>query len=70
MKKSGFKILMNGLITRNPVFVLILGMCPALGTTTSALNGMSMGLATLFVLFGSNVVISMLKNIIPDKAFG
>jgi electron transport complex protein RnfE len=67
MKKSGFKILMNGLITRNPVFVLILGMCPALGTTTSALNGMSMGLATLFVLFGSNVVISMLKNIIPDK---
>jgi len=67
MKKSGFKILMNGLITRNPVFILILGMCPALGTTTSALNGMSMGLATLFVLFGSNVVISMLKNIIPDK---
>jgi electron transport complex protein RnfE len=67
MKKSGFKILMNGLITRNPIFVLILGMCPALGTTTSALNGMSMGLATLFVLFGSNVVISMLKNIIPDK---
>jgi Na+-translocating ferredoxin:NAD+ oxidoreductase subunit E len=67
MKKSGFNIVFNGIITENPIFVLILGMCPALATTTSAINGMSMGLATLFVLFGSNVAVSMLKNVIPDK---
>jgi electron transport complex protein RnfE len=67
MKESGSTILVNGLIKENPVFVLIFGMCPTLATTTSALNGMSMGLATLFVLFGSNVVISILKNLIPDK---
>lgn len=67
MKDSKFKILVNGLITENPIFVLTLGMCPTLATTTSAINGMSMGLATLFVLVGSNVVVSMLKNIIPDK---
>ena len=67
MKESGSTILLNGLIKENPVFVLIFGMCPTLATTTSALNGMSMGLATLFVLFGSNVVISILKNLIPDK---
>ena len=67
MKKSASTILLNGLIKENPVFVLILGMCPTLATTTSALNGMSMGLATLFVLFGSNVIISILKNLIPDK---
>ena len=57
----------NGLIKENPTFVLMLGMCPTLGTTTSALNGMSMGLATTFVLICSNVVISLLKNLIPDK---
>lgn len=67
MKKSGSAILLNGLIKENPIFVLILGMCPTLATTTSAINGMSMGLATLFVLFGSNVIVSMLKNMIPDK---
>lgn len=67
MKNSGFKIILNGIITENPIFVLILGMCPTLATTTSAINGMSMGLATLVVLFGSNVVVSILKNIIPDK---
>ncbi len=67
MKDSKFKILVNGLITENPIFVLTLGMCPTLATSTSAINGMSMGLATLFVLVGSNVVVSMLKNIIPDK---
>jgi len=67
MKDSGFKIIVNGLLKENPIFVLTLGMCPALATTTSAINGMSMGLATLFVLFGSNIVVSMLKNIIPDK---
>ena len=67
MKNSGMKILLNGLMNENPIFVLFLGMCPTLATTTSAINGMSMGLATLFVLFGSNVVASILKNIIPDK---
>lgn len=67
MKKSGLKILQDGLFTQNPIFVLILGMCPALATTTSAINGMSMGLATLFILFGSNIVISMLKKMTPDK---
>lgn len=67
MKDSGFKIFANGVFKENPIFVLILGMCPTLATTSSAINGLSMGLATLFVLFGSNVVVSMLKNIIPDK---
>ena len=62
-----FKTIINGLIKENPTFVLMLGMCPTLGTTTSALNGMSMGLATTFVLICSNVVIALLKNLIPDK---
>ena len=57
---------MNGIITENPTFVLLLGMCPTLGTTSSAINGMSMGLATMFVLICSNIVISALKNVIPD----
>lgn len=61
------KIILNGIITENPTFVLLLGMCPTLGTTSSAINGMSMGLATMFVLMCSNVVISMVKNVIPDK---
>ena len=63
---SNLKILMNGIITENPTFVLLLGMCPTLGTTSSAMNGMSMGLATMFVLICSNIVISALKNVIPD----
>ena len=63
---SNLKILMNGIITENPTFVLLLGMCPTLGTTSSAMNGMSMGLATMFVLICSNMVISELKNVIPD----
>ena len=67
MKDSALKIFLNGLIKENPIFVLILGMCPTLATTTSAINGMSMGLATLFVLFGSNVAVSLVKNFIPDK---
>jgi len=67
MKDSPLKVFINGLIKENPIFVLILGMCPTLATTTSAINGMSMGLATLFVLFGSNVVVSLVKNFIPDK---
>ena len=64
---SNLKILMNGIITENPTFVLLLGMCPTLGTTSSAMNGMSMGLATMFVLICSNMVISALKNVIPDR---
>ena len=61
------KIILNGLVTENPTFVLILGMCPTLATTSSAINGLSMGLATLFVLVGSNMAIALLKNIIPDQ---
>ena len=63
---SNLKILMNGIITETPTFVLLLGMCPTLGTTSSAMNGMSMGLATMFVLICSNMAISALKNVIPD----
>ncbi|MDZ7605283.1 MAG: electron transport complex subunit E [Cyclobacteriaceae bacterium] len=57
----------KGFIRENPVFVLLLGMCPTLGVSTSALNGLGMGLATTFVLLMSNVVISLVKNFIPDK---
>ncbi len=57
----------KGFIRENPVFVLLLGMCPTLGTTTSAINGLGMGLATAFVLVGSNFVVSLVKNFIPDK---
>lgn len=60
------KILTRGFIAENPVFVLLLGMCPTLGVTTSAINGMGMGLATAFVLLMSNVFISSLKNLIPN----
>ena len=61
------QILLNGILKSNPVFVLVLGMCPTLGTTTSAENGMGMGLATTAVLIMSNIVISLIKNLIPDK---
>ena len=61
------KTLLNGIFKENPTFALVLGMCPTLATTTSAINRMSMGLATMFVLVCSNVVISLLKNLIPDK---
>ena len=64
---NALKTFTNGLLKENPTFVLVLGMCSTLATTTSAINGMSMGLATLFVLVCSNVVISLLKNLIPDK---
>ncbi|WP_294081076.1 RnfABCDGE type electron transport complex subunit E [Proteiniphilum sp. UBA5384] len=63
---NNLKVLINGLIKENPIFVLLLGMCPTLATTSSAINGMSMGLATMFVLVCSNAAISMLKNVIPD----
>ena len=61
-----FKIILNGLVKENPTFVLLLGMCPTLGTTTSAINGLGMGLATTFVLICSNVVLSAIKKIVPD----
>ncbi len=57
----------KGFIKENPVFVLLLGMCPTLGVTSTAINGLGMGLATLFVLLMSNLVVSMVKNFIPDK---
>ena len=61
------KILNNGIVKENPTFVLLLGMCPTLATTTSAMNGMSMGLATMAVLICTNFVISCIKSITPDK---
>ena len=62
-----FKIIKNGIIDENPTFVLLLGMCPTLATTSSAVNGMSMGLATAFVLIISNTLLSLMKNLIPDQ---
>jgi len=59
--------LQNGIILENPTFVLMLGMCPTLAVTTSAANGLGMGLSTLVVLVMSNLVISLMRNIIPDK---
>lgn len=68
MNKSPYwKIFSNGLFTSNPVFVLLLGMCPTLGVTSSAINGLGMGLATTFVLILSNIIISLVKSQIPDK---
>ncbi len=60
------EVLIDGIIRRNPTFVLILGMCPTLGTTSSALTGLSMGLATLAVLACSNAAVSALKSFIPS----
>ena len=60
-------LITNGLLKENPTFVLVLGMCPTLATTTSAVNGMEMGLATLFVLVLSNIVVSLVAPIVPDK---
>ena len=64
---SYINIIKNGIIKENPTFVLMLGMCPTLATTTSATNGMAMGLATMAVLICTNFVISLLKNVTPDK---
>lgn len=64
---SDLGVLVNGLIKENPTFVLMLGMCPTLGTTTSAENALGMGLATAFVLICSNMAIAAIKNIVPDK---
>lgn len=64
---NNLNIFTKGLIKENPILVLLLGCCPTLATTTSAINGMSMGLATTFVLVLSNIFISLLKGFIPDK---
>lgn len=66
MNKISFDNLTRGIIKENPIFVMLLGMCPTLGVTTSAINGLGMGIATLFVLILSNIAISSVKNIIPD----
>lgn len=66
-KKSVGSVFFNGLITENPTFRLVLGTCPTMAVTTSATNGVGMGLAATFVLIGSNMVISLLRNFIPDK---
>ncbi|MFI3278026.1 MAG: electron transport complex subunit E [Rikenellaceae bacterium] len=64
---SKLSIVVDGIIKNNPTFVLVLGLCPTLGTTTSAANGLGMGAATMVVLIMSNIVISLIKNFIPDK---
>ena len=61
------QLILKGIVKENPTFVLVLGMCPTLGTTTSAANGFGMGVATMAVLILSNIVISLIKNFIPDK---
>lgn len=61
------KIVLNGIITENPTFRLVLGMCPTLAVTTAAVNGLGMGFATTFVLICSNLVISLIRNFVPDK---
>ena len=61
------KVFINGVLNENPTFRLVLGMCPTLALTTAAINGIGMGLATTFVLVGSNLAISLLKNFIPSK---
>ncbi len=67
-KKSTLRgVLMNGILSENPTFRLVLGTCPTIAVTASAINGVGMGLAATFVLIGSNAVISLLRNFIPDK---
>ncbi len=63
---NNLKVLINGIVKENPTFVLLLGMCPTLGTTSSAINGMGMGVATMAVLICSNFMISLIKNLVPD----
>ena len=67
MSENRKKIFTKGLIKENAVFVMLLGLCPVLGTTTSAINGLGMGIATLFVLVLSNLAVSLAKSFIPDK---
>ena len=67
MSNNRLSLIVRGIIKENPTFVLVLGMCPTLGTTTSAINGLGMGVATMAVLILSNMFIAMIKNLIPDK---
>ena len=67
MRNNKLSLILKGIIKENPTFVLVLGMCPTLGTTTSAINGLGMGVATMAVLILSNMFIAMIKNLIPDK---
>jgi len=67
MSKESWNNLTRGIFKENPTFVMLLGMCPTLGVTTSASNGLGMGLATLFVLMLSNIAISSIKSLIPEK---
>ncbi|MCM8901090.1 electron transport complex subunit E [Caldicoprobacter algeriensis] len=64
---KALKVFFNGVLNENPTFRMVLGMCPTLALTTAAINGIGMGLATTFVLVGSNLVISLLKSFIPQK---
>ena len=64
---SKLALITKGFLKENPTFVLVLGMCPTLATTTSAMNGLEMGLATMFVLILSNIVISLIAPVVPDK---
>ena len=66
-KNSKLQLIVDGIVKNNPTFVLVLGLCPTLGTTTSAINGMGMGLATMIVLILSNITISAIARFIPDK---
>ena len=66
-KNSKLQLIVDGIVKNNPTFVLVLGMCPTLGTTTSAINGMGMGLATMIVLILSNITISAIARVSPDK---
>ena len=67
MAGKNWSLITKGFFKENPTFVLVLGMCPTLATTTSAINGLEMGLATLFVLILSNIVISLISPVVPDK---
>ena len=67
MAGKNWSLITKGFFKENPTFVLVLGMCPTLATTTSAINGLEMGLATLFVLVLSNIVISLISPVVPDK---
>ena len=64
---SKLQLITKGIIKENPIFVLVLGMCPTIGVTSSAINGMGMGVATMAVLIMSNIAISLIKNFVPDK---
>ena len=67
MSNNKLSLILKGIIKENPTFVLVLGMCPTLGTTTSAINGLGMGVATMAVLILSNMFIAMIKNLIPNR---